>query len=55
MSTKPKRSGPGATGKQGGAVARALLSSGTSRSRRLTRKPDSDAARRSNVGRALIS
>ncbi len=45
MSTKRKVLVSGATGQQGGAVARALLSRGH-HVRALTRKPDSDAARR---------
>src|SRR5258708_12990509 len=44
MSTKRSVLGTGATGQQGGAVARALLSRGH-RVKALTRKPDSDAAR----------
>ena len=44
MSTKRSVLVTGATGQQGGAVARALLSSGH-RVKALTRKPDSDAAR----------
>src|SRR3984957_17310107 len=44
MSTKRNVLVTGATGQQGGAVARALLSRGH-RVRALTRKPDSDAAR----------
>jgi uncharacterized protein YbjT (DUF2867 family) len=44
MSTKRSVLVTGATGQQGGAVARALLSRGH-RVRALTRKPDSDAAR----------
>jgi uncharacterized protein YbjT (DUF2867 family) len=45
MSTKRSVLVTGATGKQGGAVARALLSGGH-RVKALTRKPDGDAARR---------
>src|SRR5882762_5123167 len=45
MSTKRSVLVTGATGQQGGAVARALLSRGH-RVKALTRKPDSDAARR---------
>ncbi len=45
MSTKRTVLVAGATGQQGGAVARALLSRGH-RVKALTRKPDSDAARR---------
>jgi uncharacterized protein YbjT (DUF2867 family) len=45
MTTKRTVLVTGATGQQGGAVARALLSSGH-RVKSLTRKPDSDAARR---------
>src|ERR1700733_3897634 len=44
MSTKRSVLVAGATGQQGGAVARALLSRGH-RVKALTRKPDSDAAR----------
>ena len=44
MSTKRGVLVTGATGQQGGAVARALLSRGH-RVKALTRKPDSDAAR----------
>jgi uncharacterized protein YbjT (DUF2867 family) len=44
----------GATGQQGGAVARALLSAGH-RVRALTRKPDSDAARRLAAAGAEIA
>jgi uncharacterized protein YbjT (DUF2867 family) len=44
MSTKRSVLVTGATGQQGGAVARALLSRGH-RVKALTRKPDSDAAR----------
>src|ERR1700724_2046688 len=44
MSTKRSVLVTGATGQQGGAVARALMSRGH-RVRALTRKPDSDAAR----------
>ena len=44
MSTKRSILVTGATGQQGGAVARALLSRGH-RVKALTRKPDSDAAR----------
>src|SRR6202030_3512693 len=44
MSTKRSGLVTGATGQQGGAVARALLSRGH-RVKALTRKPDSDAAR----------
>lgn len=44
MTTKPSVLVTGATGQQGGAVARALLSSGH-RVKALTRRPDSDAAR----------
>jgi uncharacterized protein YbjT (DUF2867 family) len=45
MTTKRRVLVTGATGQQGGAVARALLSRGH-RVKALTRKPDSDAARR---------
>src|SRR5580700_1523575 len=45
MTTKRSVLVTGATGQQGGAVARALLSRGH-RVKALTRKPDSDAARR---------
>jgi len=45
MSTKRSVLVTGATGQQGGAVARALVSRGY-RVKALTRKPDSDAARR---------
>ena len=45
MSTKRSVLVTGATGQQGGAVARALLSKGH-RVKALIRKPDSDAARR---------
>ena len=45
MTTKRRVLVSGATGQQGGAVARALLSRGH-RVKALTRKPDSDAARR---------
>src|SRR6267378_5663930 len=45
MGTKRSVLVTGATGQQGGAVARALLSRGH-RVKALTRKPDSDAARR---------
>ncbi|TIU92277.1 MAG: NAD-dependent epimerase/dehydratase family protein, partial [Mesorhizobium sp.] len=44
MTTKRSVLVTGATGQQGGAVARALLSSGH-RVKALTRRPDSDAAR----------
>jgi uncharacterized protein YbjT (DUF2867 family) len=44
MTTKRRVLVTGATGQQGGAVARALLSRGHS-VKALTRKPDSDAAR----------
>ena len=44
MTTKRRVLVTGATGQQGGAVARALLSRGHS-VQALTRKPDSDAAR----------
>jgi uncharacterized protein YbjT (DUF2867 family) len=44
MTTKRSVLVAGASGQQGGAVTRALLSSGH-RVRALTRKPDSDAAR----------
>ena len=44
MTTKRRVLVAGATGQQGGAVARALLSRGHS-VKALTRKPDSDAAR----------
>src|SRR5208282_5342774 len=44
MSTKRSVLVAGATGQQGGAVARALLAMGH-RVKALTRKPDSDAAR----------
>src|SRR4051812_37540822 len=45
MTSKPTVLVTGATGQQGGAVAQALLSRGH-RVKALTRKPDSDAARR---------
>ncbi|WP_292645110.1 NmrA family NAD(P)-binding protein, partial [Mesorhizobium sp.] len=44
MTTKRRVLVTGVTGQQGGAVARALLSSGH-RVKALTRRPDSDAAR----------
>ena len=53
MSTKRSVLVTGATGQQGGAVARALLSRGH-RVKALTRKPDSDAARQL-MWQALIS
>ena len=55
MSTKRSVLVIGATGQQGGAVARALLSRGH-RVRALTRKPDSDAARQlTSAGAELVT
>jgi uncharacterized protein YbjT (DUF2867 family) len=53
MSTKRSVLVTGATGQQGGAVARALLSRGHS-VKALTRKPDSDAARQLNSKGAIV-
>jgi len=55
MSTKRSVLVTGATGQQGGGVARALLSRGH-RVKALTRKPDSDAARRlTSAGADLVT
>ena len=55
MSTKRSVLVTGATGQQGGAVARALLASGH-RVKALTRKPDSDAARQlKSAGADLVT
>src|SRR4030088_3274494 len=55
MTTKRSVLVTGATGQQGGAVARALLSRGH-RVKALTRKPDSDAARQlAAVGAEVVA
>ena len=55
MTTKRNVLVTGATGQQGGAVARALLSSGH-RVKALTRKPDSDGARQlASVGAEIVA